>query len=72
MRRQRKTVRELQDMLLAELNDSSVKVVVSFDPLSGAWRAMSVGDTTLDIVGRVQQIAERLRVSYDCIEDRID
>ena len=65
MRKEFRTERELQDMILAELKASSVKVRVSHDPVSATWRAISVGDVPLEVVARVQDIAERLRAQYD-------
>jgi hypothetical protein len=64
--KEQKTARELEAMILAELNNPSVSVLVYPKPAAG-WYTMSSaqGGTDVGLSMMVQQIAERLRVHYD-------
>ena len=64
--KEQKTAAELEAMIVAELNEPSVKVSVSPDPASG-WHATTAAwdDLNVAVTMRAMQIAERLRVQYD-------
>ena len=64
--KEQKTARELETMILAELNNASVSVLVYPKPAEG-WYAMSSARGEIDarLSKVVQQIAEQLRVHYD-------
>ena len=66
MAKEQKTPGELEAMILAELNNSSVSVLVYPNPAAG-WYAMSSAWGELDVALSimVQQVAERLRAQYD-------
>lgn len=66
MAKEQKTAGELEAMILAELNNSSVSVLVYPNPAAG-WYAMSSAWSELDVALSimVQQVAERLRAQYD-------
>ena len=66
MAKEQKTAGELEAMILAELNNSSVSVLVYPNPAAG-WYAMSSAWSELDVALSimVQQVAKRLRAQYD-------
>jgi len=66
MAKEQKTPGELEAMILAELNNSSVSVLVYPNPAAG-WYAMSSAWGELDVALSimVQQVAKRLRAQYD-------
>ena len=66
MAKEQKTPGELEAMILAELNNSSVSVLVYPNPAAG-WYAMSSAWSELDVALSimVQQVAKRLRAQYD-------
>ncbi len=69
MAKEQKTAAELEAMIIAELNDPSVKVSISPDSAEG-WIATTAawGELNLVVSMRAQQIAERLRTQYDLEE----
>ena len=64
--KEQKTARELEAMIIAELNNPSVSVLVYPKPAAG-WHTMSSARGAIDVglSTMVQQIVDRLRVHYE-------
>jgi hypothetical protein len=68
MNKERKTASELEAIILAELNDTTVRINVIPDPMGWHATAMILEPLNVDVVMKVQEVAERLRTLYDLKE----